>query len=71
MLESLLNGITKHRILDTSVPGFVQSKLHEYQHPAPAKPQHAPAKTAPIDYGAKVQKAKPADISAPLSKEGF
>ena len=61
----------KNRILDTSVPGFVKSKLHEYQHPTPAKPQHAPSKAAPINYGAKVQQAKPADDSTPLSKEGI
>ena len=59
----------KNRILDTSVPGFVKSKLHEYQHPTPAKPKHAPSKAAPINYGAKVQQAKPADDSTPLSKE--
>ena len=61
----------KNRILDTSVPGFVKSKLHEYQHPKPEKPQHAPVKAAPINYGTKVQQAKPADESAPLSKEGI
>ena len=37
----------------------------------PAKPQHAPSKAAPIDCGAKVQQAKLADDSTPLSKEGI
>ena len=53
------------------MPGFVKSKLHEHQHPVPAKPQHAQSKAAPIDYGAKVQQAKPTDGSTPLSKEGI
>ena len=57
--------------MDTSVPGFVKAKLHEYQHPTPAKPQHAPFKAAPINYGAKVQQTKPTDDSIPLSKEGI
>ena len=37
----------------------------------PAKPQHAPSKAAPINYGAKVQQTKPTDDSIPLSKEGI
>ena len=36
------------RTLETSVPGYVKSALKSLQHPAPAKPQHAPAKAAPI-----------------------
>ena len=40
----------KNIILDISVPGFVQSKLHEYQNQKPAKPQHVPAKAVPISY---------------------
>ena len=43
------------RTLDTHVPGFTKRALHKYQHPTPKKPQHAPAKAAPIQYGAKVQ----------------
>ena len=61
----------KNIILDTSVPGFVKSKLHEYRHPAPAKPQHAPSKAAPINYGARIQQTRPEDDSVPLSKEGI
>ena len=48
----------KKRTLDTHVPGFVQKALHKYQHPTPKKPQHAPAKAAPIQYGAKVQQTQ-------------
>lgn len=52
-------GDYKKRILDTHVPGFVQKALHKYQHPAPRRPQHAPAKAAPIQYDVKVQKTEP------------
>ena len=45
----------KNRTLDTHIPGFTKRALHKYQHPAPKRPQHAPAKAAPIQYGAKVQ----------------
>ena len=43
------------RTLDTHVPEFFSKALHKYQNKKPAKPQHAPAKAAPIQYGAKVQ----------------
>ena len=61
----------KNRTLDTSVPGFVSNKLNQFQHSPPSKPQHAPAKATPIQYGAKVQRATPSDTSAPLPKEGI
>ena len=61
----------KNRILDTSVPGFVKSKLHEHQYSTLAKPQHDRTKAAPIIYDAKVQQSKPADKTAPLSKDGI
>ena len=32
----------KDRTLDTSVPGYVQSKLNQFGHSAPKKPQHSP-----------------------------
>ena len=37
----------------------------------PAKPQHAPATAAPIQYGAKKQTAIPEDTSPPLSADGI
>ena len=43
------------RTLDTHIPIFVPKALHKYQHPKPTKPQHAPAKAAPIQYGSKIQ----------------
>ena len=45
----------KQRTLETSVPGFVNKALTKYQHPKPAKPQHAPAKADLIQYGSKTQ----------------
>ena len=44
------------RTLDTSVPDLVKNKLHEFQHPTQSKPQHTPAKAAPINYRSKVRK---------------
>ena len=44
------------RTLDTHVPEYTKQALHKFQHPAPERPQHAPAKAAAIQYGAKVQK---------------
>ena len=49
------------------MPGFVKKLLVKYQRPTPAKPQHAPAKSVPINYGAKVQQKTPEDKSQPLS----
>ena len=45
----------ENRTLDTHVPGYTKQALHKYQHPAPKRAHHAPAKAAPIQYGAKVQ----------------
>ena len=59
------------RKLDTSIPGYVDSKLDQFGHKPPAKPQHLPAIAQPIKYGQKIQKATPIDISAKLSKEGI
>ena len=52
------------------MPGCVKNSLHTLQHPAPAKPQHAPAKCKPIHYGAKVQ-TNEVDDTKPLPKEGI
>ena len=60
-----------NRVLHTSVPGFVKKSLNKYQHPIPAKPQHAPAKATPINYGAKTQEPTPEDTSPILSPEGI
>ena len=44
------------RTLDTSAKGYVEQALHKIQHKKPTKPQDAPAKAIPIQYGVKVKK---------------
>ena len=63
-------GLQK-RTLENSVPGFVNKALTKYQHPKPAKPQHALARADPIQYGSKTQQSKPEDTSPQLSPEGI
>ncbi len=50
------------------MPNYITKALLKYQHPALLKPQHAPYKAAPIQFGARVQTVT-ADTTAPLSKE--
>ena len=45
----------EHGTLDTHVPNYVPTALNKYQHPMPSRPQHAPEKPTPIQYGAKIQ----------------
>jgi hypothetical protein len=42
------------RTVDLSMPGYITTVLHRFQHPHPTRPQHAPYKMQPINYGAKV-----------------
>lgn len=51
--------------VNLSMPGYIAKTLTKFQHPDPMKPQHAPHKHTPIDYGAKVQHAV-TDDSPPL-----
>ena len=66
-----LNWDYKTRVLHTSVPDFVKKSLNKYQHPTPSKPQHAPTKATPINYGAKVQAPTPDDETPLLTPEGI
>jgi hypothetical protein len=45
----------KKRTVDLSMPGYIIAALHKYQHPAPARPEHAPHTWDPPIYGAKTQ----------------
>ena len=45
----------KNRTLDTHIPDLIPKALNKYHHKTPSKPQHVPAKSVPIQYGAKVQ----------------
>jgi hypothetical protein len=44
----------KHTV-DLSMPGNIKAALHKYQHPAPARPEHAPHMWNQPIYGAKTQ----------------
>jgi hypothetical protein len=45
----------KNRTLELSMPGYLKAALHKYQHPARARPEHAPQTWNPPIYGAKTQ----------------
>jgi hypothetical protein len=45
----------KNRIVDLSMPGYIKTALHTYQHAAPARPEHASHTWNPPIYGAKTQ----------------
>jgi hypothetical protein len=47
--------------------GYIAAVLHRFQHPHTVRPQHAPYKMQPINYGAKVQFATSADTTTPLT----
>jgi hypothetical protein len=43
------------RTVDFSMPGYIKTALHKYQHSAPARPEHAPHTWNKPIYGAKTQ----------------
>ncbi len=55
-------------MVDLHMPDYISKALLKYQHQAPLKPQHAPYKATPIQFGARVQTVT-MDTTAPLSKE--
>ncbi len=57
-----------NQMVDLHMPNYITKALLKYQHPAPLKPQHAPYKAAPIQFGARVQTVT-TETTAPLSKE--
>jgi hypothetical protein len=50
-----LNWDYHNRTVDLSMPGYIKAALHKYQHPAPARPEHAPHTWNPPSYGDKMQ----------------
>jgi hypothetical protein len=52
--------------VDISMPGYIDSSLHKFQHPTPNKPQHTPHAWAKPLYGQTTQTAFPEDMSAAL-----
>jgi hypothetical protein len=49
------------------MPGFIKAALHKYQHPAPARPEHAPHTWNPPIYGTKMQFVNEITTSPALS----
>ncbi|KAL7480205.1 hypothetical protein ACHAW6_011039 [Cyclotella cf. meneghiniana] len=43
------------RTVDLSMPGYIEKALQRFQHAPPAQPQHAPYKSAPVQYGGSTQ----------------
>jgi hypothetical protein len=56
-----------NRTVDLYLPIYIKAALHEYQHPAPARPEHAPHTWNPPLYGAKTQFVNEATPSSALS----
>jgi hypothetical protein len=57
----------KNRTVDLSMPGYIKTSLHKYQHAATARPEHAPHTWHPPIYGAKTQFVEDKTISPALS----
>jgi hypothetical protein len=54
--------------INTHIPGYIPKALTKYQHPHPTTPPHFLFKSAPIQYGTKVQREEE-DISPPLTEK--
>jgi hypothetical protein len=57
----------KNHTVVLSMPGYIKSALHKYQHPDPARPEHAPYTSNPPMYGAKTQFVNETTSSPALS----
>jgi hypothetical protein len=72
---SLYCGLTldwdyQNHTVDLSMPNYVSTALHKFQHPPPSRLQHAPHKwTRPV-YGAKIQYAPDPDDTTLLPAAG-
>jgi hypothetical protein len=51
------------------MPGYIKAALHKYQHPDPARPEHAPHTWNPPIYGAKTQFVNDETTSPPFPKK--
>jgi hypothetical protein len=51
------------------MPGYIKAALNKYQHPAPARPEHAPHTWNPTIYGAKTQFLNEITTSPALSNK--
>jgi hypothetical protein len=59
------------RTVDLSMPGYIASTLHKYQHEPATRAQYAPHTWNAPTYGAKQQLTTPTDESAPLTPQGI
>jgi hypothetical protein len=57
----------KNCTVDLSMPVYIKAALHKYQHPAPARPEHAPHTWNPTIYGTKTQFVNEITTSPALS----
>jgi hypothetical protein len=57
--------------VNLSMPGYVASALHKFQHPAPKRAQHAPHQWTKPNYGTRQQLTAPEDQTALLSSAGI
>jgi hypothetical protein len=70
-LTAFIDTAAMVTLLTSKAPASPNTRTNldlKYQHPAPSKPQHAPYKSAPIQFRAWVQTVT-TDTTAPLSKE--
>jgi hypothetical protein len=58
------------RYVDISMPTYVRDKLHEFAHPPPKRPQHAPHPAPEIRFGQSAQEPRKTDTSSPLPPAG-
>ena len=56
-----------HRTCDISMPDYVATALHRFQHPFPKRPEHSPHAWLEPNYGATVQLSPLLDTTAKLS----
>jgi hypothetical protein len=57
------------RTVDISMPEYITAVMHKYQHPTPKKPENAPHKSIPINYGLKQQMTQAPSTASPLSAD--
>lgn len=57
----------KNRSVQVSMPGYIQAMLHKYQHPKPARPQHAPSYSPPPQFDKTLQAPIPPNEGSSLS----
>jgi hypothetical protein len=57
------------RTCDVSMPDYIATALHRFQHPHPTKPEDSPHRWNAPNYGSKIQLSPLADTSPALAKD--